>query len=743
MIITCQECDSRFVLDDKLIKPTGSKVRCSSCKHVFKVFPEAAAPSPEEPQELTPEPAPAAPPPEARPPRDLDAGDDLAEELDRELDRLFGPDEDEAFFEEEAPAEEVAPPVAEPDVPPLPEEAPVESIEEINLDDLGLDDLDLTEGPEAGAPEDLDLSDLDLDLSLDDELSPAPAATAGEEVEEELDFSGLEASLTGEDLEASGGEEELDFSDIGLALDESGTLDTSGGETPAEDLDFSDLEASLSEEPELVSGPEVATEKPAEEVPVFDDDLDFSDLEAALDAPAAVEEAGGLDDELDFSDLALSLGDGTEDAGLRGEEELDLSLDEGDVEAVSFGGSGELDLSLDEEVVDTAPVAGVERPGGGEEFMELDLELDEEEPLEASLESSLDEELDLSELESLLQEEPSESTPVAEDDDIELELDFDFQADEKTEEMPPLSEESLGESDFSDIEAMLEKDDKPLDVAADLEGDIDLDLELDLAPEEAAPAAAAVAPGLAEAPVAEKAEPAMALAEIDETETEPEVAEKSKASKTISPAGGRGSGLRIFLTILLVVVLLFGILVGIYAMRDEIRDRTGIAIPTIGAVEQAREAVAALGIPGVSDWVRPAVKDPSGNLNLVTQDVSGRFVTSPTLGDLFVISGKVRNNYRMTRHSIALTGRLFTKDNREVQGKEFFAGNVMTDEEMASLTMEQIDQRLKTTLGNENINARVRPGQLVPFMVVFAKLPDDLAEFAVEVRSSAEGTAIK
>jgi predicted Zn finger-like uncharacterized protein len=38
MIIPCKSCDSRFRLDDRLIKPTGSKVRCSNCGEIFKVF---------------------------------------------------------------------------------------------------------------------------------------------------------------------------------------------------------------------------------------------------------------------------------------------------------------------------------------------------------------------------------------------------------------------------------------------------------------------------------------------------------------------------------------------------------------------------------------------------------------------------------------------------------------------------------------------------------------------------------
>ena len=39
MIIPCKSCQSTFRLDSNLIKLTGSKVRCSKCHSVFKIFP--------------------------------------------------------------------------------------------------------------------------------------------------------------------------------------------------------------------------------------------------------------------------------------------------------------------------------------------------------------------------------------------------------------------------------------------------------------------------------------------------------------------------------------------------------------------------------------------------------------------------------------------------------------------------------------------------------------------------------
>ena len=42
MIVPCESCHSKFKLDSNLVKPTGTKVRCSRCQEVFKVYPPSA-----------------------------------------------------------------------------------------------------------------------------------------------------------------------------------------------------------------------------------------------------------------------------------------------------------------------------------------------------------------------------------------------------------------------------------------------------------------------------------------------------------------------------------------------------------------------------------------------------------------------------------------------------------------------------------------------------------------------------
>ena len=43
MFITCKQCSTTFRLDEKKLKPTGSKVRCSQCGNLFVAYPAAMA----------------------------------------------------------------------------------------------------------------------------------------------------------------------------------------------------------------------------------------------------------------------------------------------------------------------------------------------------------------------------------------------------------------------------------------------------------------------------------------------------------------------------------------------------------------------------------------------------------------------------------------------------------------------------------------------------------------------------
>ncbi|MCP3940487.1 MAG: DUF3426 domain-containing protein [Desulfobacteraceae bacterium] len=84
MIITCDECSTRFNLDESILKAEGSKVRCSLCKHIFTAFPQIhSRPPASEPEEKIKSDL-----PEDAPPEEIDYNELDFEESDFEIDEL-------------------------------------------------------------------------------------------------------------------------------------------------------------------------------------------------------------------------------------------------------------------------------------------------------------------------------------------------------------------------------------------------------------------------------------------------------------------------------------------------------------------------------------------------------------------------------------------------------------------------------------------------------------------------------
>jgi serine/threonine-protein kinase len=102
MIVKCEKCQVAFNLNDSLIKPEGSKLRCSKCKHIFTVYPPSPEPAETSPPLQEPEPSRKA----AQQP-----------EPSREISRPPAPSQDVSIPQESEPSRELSIPVR-PKLPP-------------------------------------------------------------------------------------------------------------------------------------------------------------------------------------------------------------------------------------------------------------------------------------------------------------------------------------------------------------------------------------------------------------------------------------------------------------------------------------------------------------------------------------------------------------------------------------------------------------------------------------------------
>ncbi len=132
--------------------------------------------------------------------------------------------------------------------------------------------------------------------------------------------------------------------------------------------------------------------------------------------------------------------------------------------------------------------------------------------------------------------------------------------------------------------------------------------------------------------------------------------------------------------------------------------------------------------------------DP-GNLHIsMLEDlITGGFVESRSIGRVFVIKGKIKSGYSEARSFIRIKGILYSKDGKIAKDRIVYCGNILPDGELQTLDRAAIKKKLSNRFGDNKLNFRVPSGKVLPFMVVFSDLPEELGEFSVEVVDSISG----
>ncbi len=791
MIISCNECDSSFEVDDNLIKETGSKVRCSKCDSVFLAYPQ---------------------------PLDSEAGDDLGlEDLDSSL---AGLDDDEESFDVEGLGDEL-----ELDLDDFDDALSAEDgldttgLVDDSEDDLGLDlNLDDDDDSELGmlaeteAADELpdlgdfeDLAGLDDAALDDDELDIEDEAEGLDDLSLDLDATAdVDDDLDMSDLDLEG-DEELDLADLDLEEDDEPGLDLEDAADSDDfgldlDLDAEDLaDGELAdagtdiEEPEGLdlSDLDLEVDDADEMADAGSDDLDLdldleeepAGIEEVTDAGDKIEEA----DELDLSDLELEVSDSSapDDTADAVSDDLNLDLDlDSEAEALA-GATGdtadELDLSDLEDIIESEESAATADTGDGAvEDLELDLALDDaSDPLadDAGTAAAGDNELDLSDLEEMLE---TDDAPAADDagDDLDLQFDIDDPSAADGAIAPAATEagDDSQDDDLLDIEKMLEQGDDDIsdmvteeedlsltmeaaldDAAqsADDELDLDFDIESELQEKEdlfdgSAPADDALesnlldsddAEFLGETGLEEDSEKIDVMTDefatddfsstegdFGATDVLPVEDEDIPETPAVKPAKKRSK--KPVLVTFLLLLLAVGVLI--------IPKSLGIHIPYISDIKVPYLSDLDLKIPYLSDWLNPQEQDVTGNLKIMPmgRTISGNFVETEKAGRLFVIRGKIKNQYDHPRSFVKVTGKLYQKGKKLARKSTVYVGNVISNQDLAGMGIADINKRMKNKFGAKKSNLKIKSGKVVPFMIVFDKLPKNLDEYTVEVASS-------
>jgi hypothetical protein len=184
------------------------------------------------------------------------------------------------------------------------------------------------------------------------------------------------------------------------------------------------------------------------------------------------------------------------------------------------------------------------------------------------------------------------------------------------------------------------------------------------------------------------------------------------------------------LVILILIILALGVLI--------IPNSLGIKIPYLSDIKIPYLSDLDLKIPFLSNLLNPEEQDIAGNLKVIPIDksINAKFIDNSNVGQLFVISGKIKNEYDHPRSFIKVTGKIYQKGKKLAKTSTVYCGNMISDSELAQMDIAAINKRLQNSFGDKKSNLKIKTGMEIPFMIVFDNLPQNLDEYSIEASGS-------
>lgn len=122
--------------------------------------------------------------------------------------------------------------------------------------------------------------------------------------------------------------------------------------------------------------------------------------------------------------------------------------------------------------------------------------------------------------------------------------------------------------------------------------------------------------------------------------------------------------------------------------------------------------------------------------NFSLEDVKQYYVDNDKVGKIFVVQGKVVNNFSSPKELITIEANLFDAGGVSVKDKQILAGNSVSLYQLQMLTEEELESAINNKVGILTANTNVPPGGEVPFVVTFYNPPETVQEFGIKVVSA-------
>lgn len=211
---------------------------------------------------------------------------------------------------------------------------------------------------------------------------------------------------------------------------------------------------------------------------------------------------------------------------------------------------------------------------------------------------------------------------------------------------------------------------------------------------------------------------------------------KGRGSRKGKKAKQKGGPLRSFLTILLLLLLVVG--GGLYGLQQtgfwsgNLEELPDVDYVTAGQTAWDRAMLEVNKLVG-----NEVALQPVGSITVT--EMNGKYIQNDDAGTLFVIKGKIRNDYTSNRSAIAVQGILYDTAGSPVNQQKVYCGNSIDDKILSTAKFAEIQVRGSNEFGDSLSNLDVAPGAFLPFTIVFNNLPENLSEYNVVPADSAAG----
>jgi hypothetical protein len=140
--------------------------------------------------------------------------------------------------------------------------------------------------------------------------------------------------------------------------------------------------------------------------------------------------------------------------------------------------------------------------------------------------------------------------------------------------------------------------------------------------------------------------------------------------------------------------------------------------------------------PGLQ-WSKPPAQS-TGIEQLHLLEPRGYFIEKAKAGQLFVIEGRLRNDFPSPRHSIHLRAKLYTVDGRIAQQVDFYAGNPLSGQQLRSMPLTELHALIQRPPAEGERSRIIATQEEVSFTVPLGNLPErsNLSDYSVEILAS-------